>query len=254
MRLSLLWMMLTAATACTQPPQERVAFPLVGRGSTASGFVARGWDVTLSRAQVGLGPAYFCVTQADKPDLCETPLVEWAATATLDALQPQDQALGTVAGVSGDIRSVQFDYAITWFNTQQAPSPRSGAPGGHSVQLEGEARKDGNVIHFTADVDLLPYSQGQRTVLGMPVTAAVDARTTRMTILVDPAACFAHVDFGGLLPAITPDADGGVTPDAGLPGPQDIQVAIEQGSRAYNALVLQMTVNARPVFGVEQEN
>ncbi len=249
MRFSLLWMVLTAATACTQPPQERVAFPLVGRGSTTASFVARGWDVTLTRAQLGLGPAYFCVTQADKPDLCETPLVEWAATATLDALQPQDQALGTVTGVSGDIRSVQFDYAITWFNTQQAPSPRSGAPGGHSVQLEGEARKDGNVIHFTADVDLLPYSQGQRTVLGMPVTASVDARTTRMTVLVDPTAWFGQVDFGQMLPT-APDLDGGMPADAAL-APQDIHLTIGQGSRAYNALVLQMTVNARPAFGVD---
>lgn len=228
---------------CAQPPQQRVSFPLVGHGVAAGTFTARGWEVTLTTARLGLGPAYFCVTQADKPDLCETPLVEWAATATVDALSPLDQPLGEITGISGEIRSVQFDYAITWFNTQQEPSATAAAPDGHSAVLAGTARKDGYTIHFNASVDVLPYSQGQRAVLGMPVSATVDAHTTRMVGLVDPTTWFAQVNFDALLAA---PGDGGPPPS-----PQEIFVEIGPGSSAHNALVLQLTVNQRPAFVAE---
>lgn len=222
-----------AVAACGDTGQPLVQHPAVGVGTPPRTVTLGGWEVTVSVARVGFGPARFCASRAASPDLCENPLAELAATASIDALSATPQPLGTVEGFTGTVRSAGYGYAIPWLTTDTAPTPRSGAVSGHSAHLEGSARRtaDGLVVAFVADVDVKPLVKGDPAVSTSGLSQSIEPTTSRLEIRFDPTAWAAQIDFDALA----------AKKGAGA-------VAVVAGTQAYDALVLGMTSLAPPTF------
>ncbi len=230
MRRLLAPLLLLLLVACNDTGQAFVSYPMVATGVSPGPFAAGEWQVTFTRAQVGLGPLYFCATAGASASLCPVALAEFAHTATVDAMNPVAQPLGDIHGVTGPIRSMTFDYAITWLTVETSARPKTGAPGGHSARFEGTAQKGATIVHFVADIDVVPRYQGSRAVEGARVMADVVDENVQVEVVVDPRDWWKNVDFDDL-------AAQGVDP-----------AVVAPGSRAYNAVVVAMTANYRPAF------
>jgi hypothetical protein len=221
-----------ALSACGQTGQTLVAYPAVAHGVDAVPFTTEdGFTVTLTRADVGLGPFYFCATAAASSDLCPSAVEEIAASATIDALSSSAQPLGDVTGASGSIRSVTYDLGISWFTSSRAPRATSGAPDGHSARFAGTAVRDAVSFAFTADLDVTPTIQGQRAVQGQRASVDVVDDDTALAIALDPGAWISRVSFEEIAPA---------------DGASD--VVIDPASRAASALIGALIAQAPPSF------
>lgn len=208
--------------------QREFSYPVVARGELASPFDAGGWEVVLSTAEVGFGPAYFCATASASADLCPTAISQFARGATINGLDPGDQPLGDAEAQTGTVRSATYDFALTWSPTQRRPTPAPGAPRGHSAYFEGEATKDGRTVRFVAAVDVVPRFQGTRAVQGAAADVELGEEGVKLTVTVRPSTWWRAVDFERL---------------AQQPGDP---VSIVPGTPAHEALVFAMTAGAPP--------
>jgi hypothetical protein len=226
------------AVGCGASAQDQVDYAALAQGRTPASFANAGWQVTLLQARIGFGPAYFCAAAAADSDLCPSAVAEYADSATIDALSPAAQPIGTVHGLTGTVRSYRYDYAITWLPRQGAATPSPGAPGGHSAVFQGRAhfagpRRTGpSDLHFFAQVDVTPKNQGASVGAGANLAVEVSQASAALTVGFDPQAIWQSVDFEDLAAAASPNGEVTVAPD----------------SRAYNALVFAMTVGAPPTF------
>ena len=216
------------AAGCGSTGQNQISYPIEAEGHAPAPFMAGAWQVTLDVAQVGFGPLYFCASASSSLDTCPTAVAELAAAATVDALSPQAQPIGQVEALTEEVRSAIYGYAYTWRLTDSAPRSISGAPGGHSAHFEGTATQGASSLRFVADVDVLPTFAGTLPVQGAPVVPTVQSADLRLGVAFDPAAWWSHVDFDDLAAA------------GGDP------VTVTPSSRAYNALVVEMTSADRP--------
>jgi hypothetical protein len=191
------------APGCIEASQEPLEYPAtaVVKGS-GTATVGR-WTITLSRADIALGPFYFCAATSGSSTLCESSISEIAETSVLHAPFSGPTAIGKVRGFSGPIRSVSYDFGISWFQTQREATPATSVPSGHSMYLEGEARTGDGVsvqlIRFFAEVDVSPQFQGQNAISTAPATADVQAASTRLEVSLEPAAWLKQLDFDALL-------------------------------------------------------
>ena len=140
------------AAACGSTGQRPVSYALFGAGEAPVPFDAGAWRVTLSRADVGIGPIYLCATSGASSDLCPAAVQEFADAAVIPGIDAAPRALGLVTGTTGSIRSAAYDYAVTWFPTQARPTPTAVAPGGHSARFAGRAVRGAETLEFTADI------------------------------------------------------------------------------------------------------
>lgn len=223
-------LLVAAALGCGATGQPEVSYPIFARGSAPAPVQAGSWTVTLEVARVALGPIYFCATAAASSELCATALGEYPQAAVIDALDATAVRLGDVTGVVGRVRSVTYDFGVSWLPTQSQPTPSRAAPGGHSAHFEGRAVRGSTVLRFVADVDALPRLQGTLVVEGQRVDADITGPGARLDVRLDAGAWWTAVDFDALLAR-------GEDP-----------VVIAPGSRAHNALVVAMTATAPPVF------
>lgn len=205
----------------SQEPLDYDAFAVPRGNGTAT---VAGWTITLSRADVALGPFYFCAAATGSSTLCEGAIAEVTRVAVVNALVPAPAAIGRVHGFSGVIQSASYDFGISWFSTQPSPTPAPPLPGGHSMRLEGVAVKGAARVPFTADVDVSPQYQGQNAVPTAPAVANVTSRATRLDVIVDPAAWVTQLDFDAL--ATTLAASGSAS------------FAIAPGTPEHNALLI----------------
>lgn len=213
----------------------RVPIEAVGVEGAASFLSADGWQVQLTQARVGLGPIYFCATQAASADLCPAAVAEFAGSGVVDALSGAVQPLGVLEGFEGEVRSATYDFAYPWLLTQNQPTPLPSAPEGHSAYFEGEATKDGRRVRFVAGVDAKPQLQGLRVVQGARTQTKLSASgSITLQIHVDVSAWWRSVDFDAL------------AEDAELAG-GDVFV-LEPDSRAINAVITGMTAISQPHF------
>jgi hypothetical protein len=201
--------------ACIEASQRPVAYEAraVSRGNGTA--VVGEWTITLSRADVALGPFYFCAATSGSATLCASSVAELAHVSVVSALAPIPTRLGTVRGFTGPIRSASYDFGISWFDTQIAPTPAPALPGGHSIHLEGEARKGAVHFPFVADVDVVPQRQGQNAVSTSPAAADVISDATRLEIVLEPAAWLRQVDLDDIAARV---AATGQTPFVIAPG------------------------------------
>ena len=219
------------ALGCSGPGSSRLSIPISAIGTPARPVTVSGFTVTLTVARVGFGPLTFCASRAASPELCPNALAEWAATASIDALSPTPQPLGQVDGFTGTARSVGFAYAIPWLATEKAPTPKSGAPGGHSAHLEGTATRvaDGRVVRFVADLDVRPLVQAEPAVSQSGFTEELDPSVRRLDVRFDPTTWLAQIDFDQLAASGT-------------------DVVVMPGSQANNALIVGMSDLGLPSF------
>lgn len=187
-----------ACAACIESPQEAVVYDAVALARGAGTADVGGWAVTLTRAEVALGPFYFCAASSGSSTLCAASIAELRSVTIVDALNPAPTALGKVNGFSGSIRSAAYDFGISWFETQAAATPSPALPRGHSVHLEAEARKAGVRVGIVANVDVVPQYQGQNAVPTSPAVADVRSNATRLEVLLDPAGWLRQLDFDAI--------------------------------------------------------
>ena len=187
-----------AGPGCIEASQKPLDYEAVavtrGNGTAVSGK----WTITMTRAEVALGPFYFCAASSGSSTLCESSVAEVASVTFVDALSSARSPIGKVHGFSGPIRSVSYDFGISWLETQTEATPAPPLPRGHSMRLEGFARRDLTEISFVADIDLVPQYQGQNAVSTAPATADVQSERTRLEVVLEPAAWFTQVDFDAL--------------------------------------------------------
>lgn len=182
---------------CIQTAQETVSYEAVAvsRGTTAT---VDGWTITLTRADVALGPFYFCAAASGSSTLCSSSIAELTSVHTVDAILASPTPIGTVRGFTGRIRSAAYDYGISWFETQSVPSTAHALEGGHSIHLEGEASKDNTRIAFVAEIDAVPQYRGQHAIVTAPAEADISSSDVRLEVTLDPAAWLKGVDFDAL--------------------------------------------------------
>jgi hypothetical protein len=187
-----------ALAGCIEASQEPVAYDAIVLAPGGGRDESNGWVVTLSRADVALGPFYFCAASSGSSTLCASSIAEVASVSVVNALAPGASPFGRVHGFSGNIQSVSYDLGISWFDTQTSATPAPSLPGGHSMRLEGEARKGTQVVRFAADVDVVPQYQGQNAISTAPAVGSVTSSATRLEVVLDPAAWMRQVDFDAI--------------------------------------------------------
>ena len=183
---------------CIESSQEPLDYSAVAVTRNNGTGAASGWSITLTRADVALGPFYFCAASSGSSTLCASSIAEVAHVSVVNALSAAPAPLGKVHGFSGSIQSVSYDFGISWFDTQVAATPAPSLPGGHSIRLEGEARKGTLLIPFTADVDVVPQYQGQNAISTASATSTVSSSATRLEVVLDPAGWLRQLDFDAI--------------------------------------------------------
>lgn len=210
--------------------QRELTFAVTGAGEPAASFAVNDWQVTLTRADVAFGPAYFCATAAASSDLCPTAVAQFAQSTVINGLDPNAQPLGDGEGQTGTIRSATYDFGISWFPTQRQPTASERAARGHSAVFEGRAERLGRVVRFIAEVDVVPRVQGTRAMQGAATVYELATEDAGLSVVVRPGAWWRAVDFDEL--ALSTDDP----------------VVIKPGSRGYEALVFAMTASSPPQF------
>lgn len=224
--------LLLAIAGCGETGGGPVRIPLMGGGARdAHSFVTGdGWTVELDDARVGFGPVYFCATSSAELENCPSAIAELRGAVTIDALDERTDALGTIEGRAGTLRSATWDYARPFLLPATAPSAIAGAvDGAHSARLSGTASKDSVAFRFVAEIDVEAAVSGLPAVHGVRTTHTLIDDADGLTVRVDAPALIERLD----LDALALDAVGG-------------EVRIEEGSLAYTALVQALTSSALP--------
>lgn len=156
------------------------------------------WTVTLTRADIAIGPLYLCATAAASADLCPAAAAEFADVAAFDALGIDPQPLGDLDILPGQVRSAMLDYGITWLKTQPRPGAQQGAVAGHAARFAGLAVNGPLTVEFTADLDTAPVLRGSRTLEGLRIGPFDLEPGGRLDLTVDPLAWWSGVDLDAL--------------------------------------------------------
>lgn len=217
--------------ACGETGQVPVSAPLLVTSEGARAVVVDGWEVSLTRAELSVGPLYLCATSAASADLCPVAVGEFASAAAVDVLDAGERAIGDVTGVSGAVGSAMMDLGVAWIPTWTTPRPVS-TGAGHSLRLEGAATQAGRTVRFRADVDVVPQFQGVLAIQGIRVAGRL-APGSRVTLTARPAAWLSGVDFAEL---------------ADLAAGQEAPLELAPGSRAYNAIIVAVTATYAPTL------
>lgn len=225
--------MLALVSACVPDTgRDIVAVMLSATGTADEPVVIDGFTVSLDRADVAVGPLYFCATDVPDFDSCESALFEQVDPFVVDALAPSTAVIGAMDGTTGEVRTAFFDYGIAWYLTAAEPTAGPAELAGHSAIFEGTATRGADVVRFVAAIDVVPIGRGLISVKAVP--AAFDVRGGEtVDVRIDAGAILATVDFDALLADVVDP----LTP-----------VVIDPGSQAYEAIAFQMTAGAPPAF------
>lgn len=183
--------------------------------------------LTVDTCAFAFGPVYFCAAQSGSPTLCESALAEITEIHLIDCFDPTPQPLGSVNGLTGEIRSVSYDYGLHWFLTESKPVADSKAPGGHSLQMTGHLDQNAKRTEFVANIDVLPQYQGQRAVTTAPARASISEQTSGLKVQFKPGAWIEAADWENLLEEAGP---GPIEIAAELPGHSAVLLAMVSGA------------------------
>jgi hypothetical protein len=217
------------ASACGGEAQTQVDYPVRVQGTAQSTITVDAWTVTFTRAEMALGPLYLCTTAAPSADQCSEPLQELASAVPVDLLSAQP-AEARLRGFTGNARSAQFDYGVTWRATQSRPTALSASPQGHSAVFAGRATQGSRTFTFRAEVDVVTNRQGEYAVGSYRVPGDNLDGSTPLTITADPSQWWTLVDLDELA-ALGQD-----------------HVTLAPDSRASLALAFGMNTSGRPRF------
>lgn len=210
-------------SGCSEGGQTEVDFPAFVTSTGPSTIEVGTWSVTLDKASLLFGPAYFCAAATGAATLCTTAVAEIRQESLIDALDPNPQFLGDVRGFTGTIRSGSYDHGIHWFVTEIEPGADDLTLAGHSAVFAGQARRGAEIIQFDALIDIPPPVQGERAVIRIlePVTLSSD--DVKLDVRFDISSWISNIDFDAA-------ADEGKT-----------SLVIEQGSKAHSGFVSSMS-------------
>jgi hypothetical protein len=188
----------TALGACGTTGAEPFTYPALARGPGPGPHALGEWTVTLTRADVAIGPIYLCATAAASPDLCAVAVAELTSPAVADALATTPEPLAEVDSLPGEIRSAMLDYGISWFPTDSEPDATTEL--GHSARFTGEAVRGDMSVTFDAVVDLPPPTRGSPTVVGIHATTDLES-PARLELDIPVHAWLGGVDWDALAAA-----------------------------------------------------
>ena len=189
-------LLLAAVAGCGSTGAEPFSYPVVATGLAPTSFPVGDWQVTLTRADVAIGPIYLCATAAASPDLCAVAIAEYADIAVIDALDPRPQPLGDIDARAGDVRSAMLDYGISWFTTDAAPGPLSDLQ--HSARIVGTAVLGDTSLAFDATIDVTPPMRGSPALVGLRARADAPDERSRLELALDVRGWLAGLDFDQL--------------------------------------------------------
>lgn len=218
-------LLLALGPACGSTGAEPFTYPAEAAGPGPGPHPLGDWQVTLTRADVAVGPVYFCATAAASPDLCDVAVAELLDPSVADALATTPEPLAEVTSLPGEIRSAMLDYGVSWFPTASDAAATTDL--GHSAHLVGEAVRGDMSVSFDALVDVAPPTRGSPAVVGARATA-LDEDPARLELELPVHAWLAGVDWDALA-AAGPTAE------------------IRPGDAAHAAIVFAMTTQP-PVF------
>lgn len=230
-RSAFLALSLVSLVACAEADRTRATVELLARGTTDPVLVDGSWTITLTRADVAFGPAYLCATAAVSSELCHTAVLEFLEARTIDGIDPTPTPLGTLEGVTGSIRSAQYDFGIPFLLTETAPKPIDGSVAGHSAVLEATATDGIETFDLSITLDVEAQVSGTSAIVGAPLVAEIPESGASLTIQVDPREWLRGLDWAAL----------GASPHA--PGEP---VVIAEGSLDHGSVLRAMTVNHPP--------
>lgn len=222
-----------ALASCTNPGERPVAVFVEAHGTAVAPFVDGAYTVTIVRADVSFGPAYFCATEEASTDACATAVVSTTEAIAFDALDPAAQPLATLFGFEGTVRTVQYDMGLPFLLTEDAPTAQTGAVEGHSVVLEGTASDGVSTFAFTFALDVVSSEPGSTAVIGLPTVATLVSGAHHLDVAVDPRAWLEGVDWAAL---------------AAMPHAPGEPVVVPAGSAESVRVIDAMTVAHPPTF------
>lgn len=227
--------------SCAEDVQSRVRIPLYVAGVDQTEVIEAkgGVQLTLSRAELAFGALYFCAgTSAG--DLCQTARLEWLNSARVNTLKSTPQAVGTLTGVTGVIRSWMYDLGLSSQLTSEDPIILSAAEqlGGYSFVVEGEAKLNHVRLPFVARIQI---QQTDDTELGVPVIRKssaepfeydITAKEQALLLRFDPRLWLQELDLRDQL----------------LKEEETNLLEIQESSEAYRALRNALLTQGRPTF------
>jgi hypothetical protein len=221
-----------ALVSCGDTGRDYVELPLYAQGTDARPVSVPSGTLTLSQADVLVGPLYLCATESAESALCETALAEHLELISVDALDASSAPVGELSATTGTVRSAFFDYGLSWLLTKPGPAFPDSAPFRNSARLRFSARAlDGSELDVRADIDIAPLAAGDAAVNGRKTEQRIGKAPLSLTLQLDANAWLARVRIEELV-ALDEDGDGRVTlrPDS-----QPYE-AILQGMTARNPL------------------
>jgi len=224
---------LALAAACGDTGGERVAVPLFASGTPARALSIGDARVTLTRAEVAVGPIYLCASASASAALCAVAVAEQLEPVLVHALDPSAAPAAPLAATTGTTRSAMYDLGISWLLTQPGPQASAVAPAGHSTVLEGTVERAGRTLRFSAGVDALPSGRGELTLNAQPTEHEITGQDERLTLVVDANGWVDRLDVDALF-ALDTDGDGFVT--------------IEPGTTTYDEILQGMLSRSPPAF------
>jgi len=222
---------LVLATSCGDTGGAQVAVPLSVSGTPARALAIGDARVTLTRAELAVGPIYFCASAIASAELCAVAVAELRDTVFVHALDPNAQPVVPLAATTGTIHSAIYDLGISWLLTEPDPRVSPVAPGGHSSLLEGSIEQAGRTLRFSAGVDAVPAKRGELAVNTQRTEHEITGENERLTLVVDANGWVDRLDVAALF-ALDTDGDGFVT--------------IEPGTTSYES-ILQGMVSRSPL-------
>lgn len=228
MKKSALLLACGALASCGDTGRAFVDVPLYVAGTPARAVSIDEGTLTLSEAEVLLGPLYMCATESAEIELCETAVAEHLPLIAIDALAEEPAPVGQLSATTGSVRSAFFDYGMSWLLTKPRPAFPDDAPLAHSARLRFTAeRGDGQLLTVLAELDIAPLSPGDAAVNGQKTEQTITRAPLQLTVEVDANLWLARVRLADLF-ALDEDGDGEVT----LPSDSQAYEAILQGLTA----------------------
>ncbi len=229
-RVALITLCLSFAQGCAETGQQHVSIPVFARGTELSSLRLPGGTFTLKRADVAVGPIYFCAASGADAELCEASVAEFTGNGVLDALAPEEMKVFSLRGVTGSIRSALYDYGVSWFTTEQAPDAKTEL--GHSAILEGVLTRDSGDFRFVAHIDVEPRTRGGFAVSGQPTQHDI-GEDDRLVLTLNPYQWLRAINLDALAALDTDDSG---------------EVRIVPGTQAYEAILQGMQNRAPMAF------
>lgn len=141
------------AVGCSSSAQELIAVDLRLSGSQPEPVDLKGGGtIDLTEASLAVGPLYLCAG-AQSGELCESARLQWLESAVVDALEEKPKTVGTLEGLSGNVRSWMYDHGFTSTRSHAKPIELSAATelGHNSVRLVGTVQQGTQLIPFQAE-------------------------------------------------------------------------------------------------------